>query len=573
MILGLFGFLTANAAVLLATHALVMRMGPNPQAVRALVFLLVRLLIISAIVIVAGLTYSLKSNHLGIAAAIVLGLMLVRRMHRGLKAPTFAEVGLVSCIFASVVLARLLAQAWFFSPYAGDALSYHLPKVAEWVRAGGFTREMGVDTHVTFPAGFELVETWWVVFLHHDVLIEMAGIEFLVLGFSATYALAGYVGLEARGSFLAGLLYVMTPVVHLQATACLNDGPVAALFLAAVALVAWRAPFASVALAGGMGIGVKPTFLYAVPGLVLLWILVRKDSPQMRGSRLARALGAGSLAVGASWYLRNLLWFGNPIHPVGTAGLSGPHPIQSGARVSSFLGNLGDLIGSRIYDSAGSYTPLVTGMSGWGAIGFSCGAVALVALLRSDLKIRRLAASFLLSLVSVLTLVLHDPWSMRFVMFFPALLSIAVVRLASSCRPVLYLSGVAIALQFGATILPKELPFDVFSELARHPWRERTMARILDVWHEGDVIGYYVDNRNVAYLLYGPGFSKRVVYLRPTSADDLVRALRRENVRVLYAAPAKLELLQILQEGERRGWLKRIGRNFFSIEPDRLGSK
>src|SRR5262249_31754028 len=195
---------------------------------------------------------------IGVMGAVALLGLGLARAFRGLRAPRLPPLGWALGTLTAMVAVRLAAQVWLFAPYSGDVLSYHLPKVAEWVRAGHFTREMGVDSHATFPAGFELVETWWVVFLHHDVLIEMAGVEFLSLALAAVVALATEIGLSAPAAGFAGLVYVLTPGFHVQVTSCLNDAPAAALVLATAALIVGRAPLGLIALVAGLGIGVKP---------------------------------------------------------------------------------------------------------------------------------------------------------------------------------------------------------------------------------------------------------------------------------------------------------------------------
>ncbi len=281
MALGLASFLVANAATLLGARAVLRRSATGDLALDVVLFLILRFLLVSLSVLVAGVTGLLAPLPLGLAGAAGMTLLLLLREHRGLTLPRVATLrNLLGAVLAAVAI-RLVLQAWFFAPYNYDALSYHLTKVAEWVRAGGFTREMGVDTHATFPAGFELVEAWWVVFLRHDVLIEMAGVEFLALAFASVVALARRVGLGERGSLFAGLIYALVPGVHLSATSCLNDVPVAALVLATAALAAARAPLPWLLLAAGLGIGVKPTFGYA---------------PRDRARRLARPKGAESRA-------------------------------------------------------------------------------------------------------------------------------------------------------------------------------------------------------------------------------------------------------------------------------------
>src|SRR5204863_2985827 len=139
-------------------------------------------------------------------AAVALALLLLRGAHRRFPRPAAVDMGRWLATLLGIVALRLLLQVYFFSPHMGDAVAYHLPKLGEWIRAGGFTREMGLHPHTTFPAGFELVEAWWVVFPRHDLLIEMAGVEFLALAFSATYALARWLGWGQRTSFLAATL-------------------------------------------------------------------------------------------------------------------------------------------------------------------------------------------------------------------------------------------------------------------------------------------------------------------------------------------------------------------------------
>jgi hypothetical protein len=201
LIAGLCFLLISNAASLLAASAVSSRLRTGKLSVDLLLTLVIRLLLISALILVAGVCRCLTSAHLGIACLAALLGLFGMKAHRhlgtlsGLSIPRQAWIVLA---IGGLVLLRALAQAWFFAPYNFDSLSYHLTKIPEWIRAGGFTREMGPDTHATFPAGFELVETWWVVFLHHDVLIEMAGVEFLILATLAVYVLAEAFGLAPR---------------------------------------------------------------------------------------------------------------------------------------------------------------------------------------------------------------------------------------------------------------------------------------------------------------------------------------------------------------------------------------
>jgi len=64
--------------------------------------------------------------------------------------------------------------------------------------------------------------------------------------------------------------------------------------------------------------------------------------------------------------------------------------------------------------------------------------------------------------------------------------------------------------------------------------------------------------------LYGPDFSRRVAFVRATTADDLREQLRRESIRDLFStrkAPALLEAME-------QGWVRRTIGLFFEVLPD-----
>jgi hypothetical protein len=572
MILGFFWMLVANTACLLGAHAILRRIATGEGHVDLVCFFLLRFLLISTAILVSGLTRTLSAIPLGIAGVFVLAVLLILKEHRHLPRLRLPPAGPLFLTLGLIVAIRLIGQVWFFSPYNYDALSYHLTKIPEWIRAAGFTREMGVDTHATFPAGFELVETWWVVFLHHDVLIEMAGVEFLALGSVATYALAKWAGISGRFSFLAGLIYSLTPGVHLSATSCLNDVPVAALVLATAALIVGRAPLAWVPIAAGMGIGIKPTFLYAVPGLFLLVLLLKRVPRLEAKSRLALfSLASVAFLAGSFWYVRNALWFGNPIHPVGTKGLivlGGHVQIQFGPSFSSGWKNLVDLANDRIYDDRVGYSALLSHTSGWGSLAFGCGLVALLVAVRSNRNLRLLFLGLSVSLLSVLFLVNHDPWCLRFVLFYPALFAVAVASLAEQSQSVLVLAGAALAFEFLGTMLPIELPVTHLKVLAAQRWHERSMAPIFGVRVPTESVAYFVrepvHNRGESYLLYGPDYSIRPLYLRAETAVEVRAEMDSGGVQTLYSARNNLPDEPVLVECLRQGLLRKIAGRLYT---------
>jgi len=427
---------------------------------------------------------------------------------------------------------------------------------------------MGIHPHVTFPAGFELVETWWVVFLRHDVLIEVAGVEFVVLAFAATRVLAESIGLQARTATLAALLFVTTPGLQVSATSCLNDVPAAALTLATFALVAARAPLPILLAAIGLGLGVKATTGFTLPGAALLAWLVRHEPAlrPARGQNWGWAVGAAGLTCGAFWYARNAAWFANPFYPLGEQGIENPVAVQMGPQFASLFRNGADLFSYRIYDNRGAYGANVEQIAGWGATAFACGLPALLFGAGSDRRLGRLAAGFALALAVALLFVQNDPWCMKYVFFFPAVLCIAAARWAEADRRILALCAAATAFSFLATAVSRDLPLRDLGVLVRQPWRARSAAGLCHAEIEGEVVGCTGGFTANSYLLYGPDFSRRVVYLRSTSAPGLMDAMKRHGLRALYGAPSSPAEGAVLEECEQRGWLRRTAKHVYVID-------
>lgn len=413
---------------------------------------------------------------------------------------------------------------------------------------------------MTFPAGFELIETWWVVFLHHDVLIEMAGVEFFLLGVAAVFALGKRMGLDGRGAFLAAGLYGLTPGFHLAATSCLNDGPAAALVLATFSLVAVRLHPALLLIPLGLGVGVKPTYGYALPGILLFYFILRREPACVVPRRtLAWASGPSSLLVGSFWYLRNWMWFGNPFHPVGSPEKPIFPPPQFGPRMSSLVGNLRDLIDVRIYDRENAYGALVDNIAGWGPVAFACGVIALIAIVRTDPLFRRLSLGFSLSLLTVLLLSIHDAWSLKYVFFFPALLCLAVAKVSEDCIAMFRLACVGLVFQLATTTFPYDLPWRDVRALARQPWQARTAAGLLpEELPANEPLGLFSGFGGEPYLRYGPDLARNVVYLRPQSPEELIALMRRNGLRLMYSAAVSREQASLREECIRRGWLRQV---------------
>ncbi len=558
----------ANGALLLGAHAILRRIRTEHSPLNAVLFVLIHLLLVSGAVLAAGLTGFLTPLALGVSGAVVLAALLLLGEHRFLPRPRAPEIGRATAILASLIALRMLLQVWFLAPSNADALGYHLPKIAEWVLAGAFTREMGTDYVAPFPAGFELIEAWWVVFLHHDVLIEMAGVEFAVLAFLAVRLLALELGQSSKTAFLAATLYLLTPAVGLQAVSCLNDGAIAALVLSTAALVVARAHPVLILLPMGLAVGIKSTSVFALAGWALLWFWNRRE-PRIAPATLkgAVAIAGTALAAGGFWYLRNFVWYGNPLHPVKSGPLSYYERIwyvQVGPDPSSLLHSVGELVTNLVYDAQSGFTPICWGTSGWGIVPFSIGIVALLHQIRDDRPLRAVAAAFLVSMLAVLLMVKPDAWFARFILFVPAILCIAAARMAESMRPVAVLLSLACAAQFAGALLPQDWPSSRYLAMMRLPWRQRSAAGLHEVVLPDEPIGVYATLRSPVYLLYGPDFSRRVVYLRVSGPDRLAEEMERRSLRYVYIYILQRPTYD-LEELVKAGRLRRTGKRIFFL--------
>jgi hypothetical protein len=232
--------------------------------------------------------------------------------------------------------------------------------------------------------------------------------------------------------------------------------------------------------------------------------------------------------------------------------------------VASFLRNVGHLLTMRLYDR-GPYGANVDHIAGWGAPVFAAGLPGLLVGVMQDARLRRLAAGFGLSLATVLLFVQDDPWCLKYAFFFPAILAVAAARLAEAARPVLVLAAAGLGLSFLGTMLPYDLPARDVIVLARQRWRERSALVLSEPPVPDPDVACLGGYRARSYLLYGPDFARRVVYLRPGPGSDPAEDMRRAGVRSLYAWPETAVQASALDRALRSGALERVGGHLYRL--------
>lgn len=513
ILLRIAGLLVATGFCAAASLALRRRLGLERGNAGLLVLLLLFTTLQSLLILGAGLTGTLSAGPLVLAS--VLGWALFR-----LPPPRFAfplrppdrMSSRILLAFAAGAVGSLIVKSIVLAPYVGDSIQYHLPKIAESVQAGRFVWGINHDPRIWFSSGFDLIETWWIVFLHHDLLIELGGVQMALLAAVAVLTLAE--SLDARPG-LAAVVTLFVPAVLLQATSCGNDLAVAAFILAGYALVAAGAPRPMQALPLLLGAGVKATGIFGAVG-VLAWALVRARPAKMARVEAAAVTGAGLLLAGI-WYLRNWIVAGHPLFPVyGSHNEFAMAPQQGTVDLESLQATI-QVLPRRLLDPA-PFQALCRNTACWGWAVLPLGFPAMLLALREDRRYRLLALSFVVGACATLACVWPDDANLRYVLWFPALPALCIAR--RPAMPWMAAALLACVVNFTATLVPYETRY------ARH------LSAPAGVPPDEPIACVFVQAVS-SYPLYGADFRRRLVY--PKSMEEL----RKSGAKVvwLYETP------------------------------------
>ena len=604
---GLALTLLANAGISLAAFGLYRVCRTGERGPDLLWYGVVRWALMAAVVIVLGSLHLLQWWSLGAVA--VVGGVGVLALWRGevasvLRVPgemrdrirawwrtadlssRTAAIG-AACL-ALLLAARIAFAVWFFAPCPGDETFFQLPKLANWIQTGTLSHPNLEDVRSSYPAGFELLEVWWVAFLHHDVIIELAGVEVLLYAAAAVFTLGRRLGLARPQAALAALLFCGLPVVNTQSTACCSSIAMTALAIAGFALAmgtgpAWRdAGFvAGVTL---LGLSFSPLFLCLVPGFIVIAMFRRRTasppSPVNPGRVVVLLLVAG---VGLFWYGRNAYDFGNPVYPLGDwspfsyrANYTMVPRLDSTNLVSSPLEalrlNASTLMNTYLYDAYVPYGHLTNRQAGWGWYGMALGLPALLLVLRW----RTFPVSFAAGVVAaggvLFATIQPDYWNMRHAGWLAVLpcLAIPVVLWrveAVPRRAGAYLLMIGLALNIvGTTVVDGVAPEAVRRSIAaswsdRSGWELMTpepLSRVEPVCSIG--VTYPV------YTLYGPDYGRRVVLLRFGTIQEVERVMRASGMRTLVVGDLRPVEMAVLARRLRERVFVPVGERVYRLQ-------
>jgi hypothetical protein len=234
------------------------------------------------------------------------------------------------------------------APLNPDSNAYRLPRIALWLEQGHLGRLGGSDPRVDYLAwNADLAMLWPVSFFRVGYpLVQLVSWCGGLLCCAATFALARLVGLGDRLGLLAALALLALPNVATQAFTSQTDLFTAGFVGAALACglrglrtdeSASRADVRFAGLALGVAVGAKGTVFYLAPGLLGILAVacaVWKVAP----GRLARALVlalAWAAPLAAPTYVRNVVFFGNPLAPRAELDRVHAQPLESRVRFAA----------------------------------------------------------------------------------------------------------------------------------------------------------------------------------------------------------------------------------------------
>jgi hypothetical protein len=233
-----------------------------------------------------------------------------------------------------------------------DSYWYHMPIAARFVQQGSITplHNIGNDNVIAFyPASSELVHAVGIMLFRSDVLSPLINVGWLALALFAAWCLGRRFGVASLALIAAAAVFGTTEIIADEPGTAYNDLAGVALVLTALALLAsgdaLRAPkghsqvLLLAALAAGLALGVKYTFIFAVLALTASIIAFAPGGRRIHTALLWCPVVA---AAGGYWYVRNLVLAGNPIPNVHVAlgPLRLPNPPSAPAfSVAHFLFN------------------------------------------------------------------------------------------------------------------------------------------------------------------------------------------------------------------------------------------
>jgi hypothetical protein len=325
-----------------------LRLRPTPSSLMWLLSEALGLGAISSLLLALGLIGWLTPAAIGLS--LILLSVLVARPTADALAWVSGLPGRMLARWRSSVLLPRLAMLFLFAifglallqtltpPWDYDSLMYHLVGPRLFLEAHRIY-PVPNNWYVNGPFNAELLYLIGMGF-GDDVFPKLVHYLFGLLAVSATW-IVGKRWIGGSVGWLAACVLVGIPTVPVWASFAYIDLAWALYeFLALACLLEWweREDLRWLALAGlflGLAMGTKYIAVagLAILGLAVLWRVRREGWRAISGVGLA--IGVPAVLVALPWYLKNLVWFGNPVYPLYFGG-----PEWSARRLALYMGYL-----------------------------------------------------------------------------------------------------------------------------------------------------------------------------------------------------------------------------------------
>jgi len=274
-----------------------------------------------------------------VAVCIVVSRRSWMRLYPSIKATiqsliTSREAAVAVTIYFGLIAFLALRAA--VPPTAADEVIYHLPVTSDFVRHGAiypmFDNSLG-----NFPFLIHMIYAVCIL-VGSDIAARLislflaVGTSWAIFGFCARYLSRRVAALAAFAFFAAGM------VVEVAVTSRIDVSLAGMLFICTYAMVNYldmghRGWLWVSAVLAGFSLGIKHT---AVLWLALLGLMYLVQLIIINRARILPVLGAGvvysfiALAIASPWYIKNYIWFHNPVYPLLTGEVAefGPNGIR-----------------------------------------------------------------------------------------------------------------------------------------------------------------------------------------------------------------------------------------------------
>ncbi len=271
---------------------------------------------------------------------------------RGKEAPAGPANSIAAGIALALVVVFVLPPAIRLlvkgPSYSSDDLSYHASSIAHWLAEEKISL-FGSSLSTYYPFNSEILSLWHMLPFHADGLVGLVGVFWIGLLAFTVFSLTRKMDVPVPVSAACLALMIASPVVAVSAGrfSAVDFAGATAMLCALTFFLDSREPgipsrrrradLLYSGLLAGFAAGVKAPF--AVPGVVmLLWLLASRGEKRMSSALLA---GSAMVVACGYWYIRNIVYTGNPVYPAEALVFSGPFGAaeQTRTRLVTWIAN------------------------------------------------------------------------------------------------------------------------------------------------------------------------------------------------------------------------------------------